>query len=587
MKTIKHVKALLSFLAIFFATFSPIFAQNPSISGFSPLSARSGQAITISGANFDTTIAGVRVYFGGRRAQVTAVNATSITALVPAGAPSDHISVLTRNRWAKSRVPFKLLFAGGNLSTANFASPTSHFLSPSTIGFQRFSMADMDQDGLMDVVVPNYSLSQLHVSRNTSSGSTISFATPVTVASSNTPYASTCADFDNDGRPDVVVGADGSSGNLLIFRNTSTGVGNIQLGSPIAISLVSQAYAMEAGDFNGDGLIDLAVSVNSFNEIRIYQNISTGPGNIAFTLANTVNIGLSAFEMELGDLDGDGLEDIVCSFSFNTVYRILRNTSTGGFISFTAPLSIVATNSSISPPSIDLVDMNNDGRKDIVAGTAALTAIQNLSTPGNFVFAPFVTINANNSYATDVEDINGDGRPDIGFVPSTQFQFIQNNYTSGNIKSTDFSSPITATGTMSSNHQYGVLVDLNNDGYKDFISHQNGSSTFISRRFIFTCSQPLILNHPQPFAGCIGDSVGFAVNVIGNGNINYQWRKNGAPISGATSSVFIIDSIIAADSGLYDVEITDSCGVINSGFRITSNQASLLLRNGPSLLLSQ
>ncbi|WP_414524254.1 FG-GAP repeat domain-containing protein, partial [Umezakia ovalisporum] len=159
-------------------------------------------------------------------------------------------------------------------------------------------------------------------------------ATPISVSAANTPYASTCGDFDNDGRPDVVVGADGSSGDLLIFRNTSMGVGNIQLGTPIAISLLSQAYAMKACDFNGDGFLDLAVSVNGFNEIRIYQNISTGPGNIAFTLANTVNIGLSAFEMEVGDMDGDGLEDIVCSFSFNTVYRILRNTSSGGFISF-------------------------------------------------------------------------------------------------------------------------------------------------------------------------------------------------------------------------------------------------------------
>ncbi|MFN8003068.1 MAG: immunoglobulin domain-containing protein [Acidobacteriota bacterium] len=73
-----------------------------------------------------------------------------------------------------------------------------------------------------------------------------------------------------------------------------------------------------------------------------------------------------------------------------------------------------------------------------------------------------------------------------------------------------------------------------------------------------------ITAQPSNQATCLGGSVTFNVGAAGVG-LSYQWRKNGAPISGATNSSFAIPSASAADAGSYDVVVTGSCGTATSG----------------------
>ncbi|MFN8003065.1 MAG: hypothetical protein U0X75_18850 [Acidobacteriota bacterium] len=54
---------------------------------------------------------------------------------------------------------------------------------------------------------------------------------------------------------------------------------------------------------------------------------------------------------------------------------------------------------------------------------------------------------------------------------------------------------------------------------------------------------------------CEGGPASFSVTATGAG-LSYQWRKNGAPIGGATNSSFAIPSAAAADAGSYDVVVT-------------------------------
>ncbi len=75
---------------------------------------------------------------------------------------------------------------------------------------------------------------------------------------------------------------------------------------------------------------------------------------------------------------------------------------------------------------------------------------------------------------------------------------------------------------------------------------------------------PTIGVQPQASAVCIGANYQLSVGASGCAPVTYQWRKNGAPISGAISSSYTITNFQVADRAFYDVVVTDCCGSITS-----------------------
>lgn len=90
-----------------------------------------------------------------------------------------------------------------------------------------------------------------------------------------------------------------------------------------------------------------------------------------------------------------------------------------------------------------------------------------------------------------------------------------------------------------------------------------GNATGIGR---FTvngeCTPPVVLAQPQSQAQCPGGAVTFNVGATAGsgGPLAYQWRKNAAPIDGATGSVLSISNLTAGDSGAYDCVVSNPCG---------------------------
>lgn len=78
-----------------------------------------------------------------------------------------------------------------------------------------------------------------------------------------------------------------------------------------------------------------------------------------------------------------------------------------------------------------------------------------------------------------------------------------------------------------------------------------------------------IFRHPVSRAATIGGQASFSVNTSGDVT-SFQWRLNGAPIPGATSSSLVIPSATTADFGRYDVVVTRA-----NGDTETSRPASL------------
>lgn len=94
----------------------------------------------------------------------------------------------------------------------------------------------------------------------------------------------------------------------------------------------------------------------------------------------------------------------------------------------------------------------------------------------------------------------------------------------------------------------------------------------------FTAGALTISMQPQPRTVCAGDPAEFSVVASGSGTLSYQWRKDGAPIGGATNAIFILANAVPGDAGSYDVVIMQACG---GG--VTSNTATLTINTAPGV----
>lgn len=77
---------------------------------------------------------------------------------------------------------------------------------------------------------------------------------------------------------------------------------------------------------------------------------------------------------------------------------------------------------------------------------------------------------------------------------------------------------------------------------------------------------PFITQNPQSQIGVVGGSVTFTVTATGTGTpvLTYQWRMNGVPISGATSTSLTLNGLATTSAGTYDVVVANWAGTATS-----------------------
>jgi hypothetical protein len=83
---------------------------------------------------------------------------------------------------------------------------------------------------------------------------------------------------------------------------------------------------------------------------------------------------------------------------------------------------------------------------------------------------------------------------------------------------------------------------------------------------------PVILTPPASQTVCAGSGAAFSVSAAGAG-LQYQWRKNGATIPGATAGTYAIAVVSAGDAGSYAVMVSGTCGMVLSGAAVLTVSA--------------
>ena len=264
-------------------------------------------------------------------------------------------------------------------------------------------------------------------------------------------FGAVAHDFNNDGLIDLAT-SNRSGNNISIML----GDGNGNFGPPVNYATGTVSSGMNKGDFNNDGELDLVVTNQG-------GGISVLLGNGDGTFNNAVNTSLSCgspWAVVCHDFDNDGILDVVVGCMSGDLI-ILKGDGTGNF----SVLNTYYSGSSLMA-SIELADFNNDGILDIAVPGGLVYGIIFLPGlgGGNFTAPILVPCNERPFYLI-ATDLNNDMLPDIivASLDTTITVFINTGNFSlapplhyGNIPS--------IWGT-----NFVALADFNNDSIDDIL----------------------------------------------------------------------------------------------------------------------
>jgi glucose/arabinose dehydrogenase len=173
--------------------------------------------------------------------------------------------------------------------------------------------------------------------------------------------------------------------------------------------------------------------------------------------------------------------------------------------------------------------------------------------------------------------------PDSTNYPSTYLNnYFYIDYCGNWIDYISLTNPPTWTNFASNISQYVVGLLTGHDGNLYYLSRNDEALYKISYS---TNTAPLIVNDPQSQTISLGYPVTFYVTASGNNPLNYQWRKGTSNIPGATGTSYTIPSVAFADSGNYNVVVTNSFGSTtssNAHLTVTANQPPAAVISTPS-----
>jgi hypothetical protein len=235
------------------------------------------------------------------------------------------------------------------------------------------------------------------------------------VGSGASSYSIALGNFTNSTQtlPDLVV-ADGS-GKVTVLSDT--GGGNFTVQPPVPVS--ASFSSVTTGDLNGDGLSD--VVAGDANTGSVWVLPGTGNGRLATPINVATGLGKGPVFVALGKFSSANqtVPDLVVAAQ-NGEVAVLTNTSTGSTISFAAPVVVSAGVIPTGVTSILAQDFNLDGLSDlVVASTQVWFFFDTTVTGGPPNFAgPTPYVAGNVPVALASADFNGDGSPDLAVANS-------------------------------------------------------------------------------------------------------------------------------------------------------------------------
>ncbi|HLY69969.1 MAG TPA: VCBS repeat-containing protein [Puia sp.] len=243
-------------------------------------------------------------------------------------------------------------------------APTSPFVVHSRPHTHGIAVADFNGDGITDLATDSWGVNKVLIIFGDGK---MNFGNETFYAVGNRPYQRLrSGDFNKDGKADIVT-TNLEGNNVTVLLGEGNGRFHEPAGSPFACG--PAPFGVAVGDVNGDGNPDLAI-VNSptiTSESKgadgLWILAGDGTGKFSTLPGSPFKTGRSPSRVAIGDLNGDGINDIAVT-NYNdksiTIFYMGRKTVAG--------IKTVAVGN--RPDGIAIHDMNGDGKNDILVSNA-------------------------------------------------------------------------------------------------------------------------------------------------------------------------------------------------------------------------
>ncbi|HZZ80389.1 MAG TPA: VCBS repeat-containing protein, partial [Gemmataceae bacterium] len=297
-------------------------------------------------------------------------------------------------------------------ASSNYNVP---FTSPTNALPRAVAFGDVNGDGYADLIVANEGTNEVDIfaGQAASAGGgfastpTFTMALPVNTTASTVESIVlgnfTAATF-STGAPKLSIAvASGNSDTVTVFLNNSSAVGITSFAAGTSYTVGADPVGITAGDYDGDGAVDLAVLVNGTPTVDIL------PGTGAGTFGAVVPIAIAAITGPTSIASGvftTGSKPTLVVGGSNGL-GVLTNTSTSGAFAFTVP-PLLAAGTSFT--SLAVGSLSAGGALSIAAATNA-NSVNVFESDGSGGFAAPYTLNVAGGTGGQlaIGDLNNDG----------------------------------------------------------------------------------------------------------------------------------------------------------------------------------
>jgi hypothetical protein len=421
--------------------------------------------LKLTGGGF---VSGSLVNWNGAPLSTVAINHHEIDAAVPATlvATPQTASVKIVNP-APGGGSSNTVFVEISARTAYVVMPNYDTTLPNLAFTAQVVTGDFNHDGKADVALANATCCSVSVLLGNGDGT---FQPAVEYAGPANEFLSaiTTGDFNGDGIPDLAVGNTFGLFQGSVFILFGNGDGTFH-SSGATYPLADYTSTLSAADLNGDGKLDLVAGYFSDGSVI---SVLLGNGDGTFRARTDYATGKNPAALVLADFNNDGIVDIATSNTGDGTTSLLLGNGDGTF-------KMATTMQLILVEGIAAGDFNHDGNVDLAIQDGFSVGVFLGNGDGTFQTPHFGGSVSNSNPNLIVGDFNGDGNLDLALPQSTgDIEVIPGNgdgtFQPGIVIPVNVPQSIPLPLSL-------ATADFNNDGLLDIVSANNsvGFSTFL------------------------------------------------------------------------------------------------------------